>query len=1255
MKVSIPLFLVLLMASLVSSAKYVSLSSTLKEQTGAHPIVRVIKDDATQCVLSVTIPGYFAGEVIAAGKQYTTFELANDANVNIPGQPCLPFVSTILSIPFGKSLIIDKVITESPTILENVSVMPVQNEWEHNPTNTFLIDGEIYNSNTPYPQQIATLDSALYNSSSNQYARIVVNPFIYTPSEEKVTIYQSITVTLSKIENKLEKTSTLQKMSSGDALKNMAINSGTFNSLRKVTAERTNKPKVLMIIVPNDNYKVIVSEYAQWKHISGVYTKLVTKAECGSSVSQVKDYIKKAYEDPNRPLTDVILVGKLNDIPSQQITLGEWSFYSDNFYGCITGNDYIPEIFVGRIPVNSAAELKVVMKKLLTYEKTPYMEKTDWYKKAIMCANNEYASQAETKRTVAAILNANGYNVDTLMMKMQGTSPTKNNVISSLTAGKAFLNYRGEGWSDGWDGYGGFGVDDVSSINNVNMLTFFTSIGCGVACWFDEELVGFGETLLRLGTEQQLRGAVTFIGPVSNTNTAYNNNIDRGIYKGLFNEGLETPSDALLRGLAEMLSVFGGTDGKVQMHYQEYTILGDPTLRLYKDIPKRITIEKPSTLPVGQSQCLIKIKLQGNPVSGVTVCGTTKDGIYSTAVTDAQGGAVLNFRSDKEEILTVVAKGNSVYPVIDSIRISPKTIYCAPGDTIIVNDKSGNSDGMINPNEQVALEFTIKNYGQNTATGIAVSLTSPSPSITLNNNQNVPVADILKGFNGQKVSFSCKASESCSAGTVIPLIMVIKSEGNTDTFYLSITIQACNLLFTSLRVVELEKPISSPNRLDPGEKAKLIIKIQNTGMDNAVNITGKLTSDNPFITISDNSGSFGTLQPGGTAENSSDFFTVEVSSACSTNYSIEAILELQTNNSTYSYTVKKKILIPVSVPLGTDPTGPDHYGYSIIASTDTLFKNAPKFSWNEINQKGTKVPINFDLTSARQVVSLPFTFKFYGKSYTKCVIHLNGMISFDEQSSISRYNLKLAPETDGFKSFISAIGPSQDEISLNDGSMDTNTSKIYYYNDTQNKRFIVQYHNINGLGDCQIVLRDPSDKKTLTGDGEIYLAYKNFEISENGLYSFLVGIENETETSGLAYYLNKKHDQTASDIYNQTTLLITTDKPEIDSSKISTFRPNARILLLHNFGLHGIYPNPVTSSASIVYSLPQKGIVKIAIFNVSGREVKAIPVNAVGAGIHTVIWDGKDKTGLEAGAGMYIVNISFNGKRLSQQLIKAGK
>jgi hypothetical protein len=704
-----------------------------------------------------------------------------------------------------------------------------------------------------------------------------------------------------------------------------------------------------------------------------------------------------------------------------------------------------------------------------------------------------------------------------------------------------------------------------------------------------------------------------------------------------------------------MFSVFGGTDGKVQMHYQEYTILGDPTLRLYKDIPKRVTIEKPSTIPVGQSQCLIKIKLQGNPVSGVTVCGTTNDGIYSTAVTDAQGSALLNFRSDKEGMLTVVAKGNSVYPVIDSIRISPKTIYCAPDDSIKVNDENGNSDGMLNPNEQATLEFNIKNYGQNTATGVTASLTSSSPSITLTNNLNVSVADIAKGTVGQKVSFYCKVSEACSAGTVIPLTMVIKSVGNTDTFYLSTKIQACNLLFSSLRIVEIDKPIASPNRLDPGEKAKLIIKIQNTGMDKALNVTGKLTSSNPFITISDNSGSFGTLQPGGTAENSSDFFVVEVSSACSTNYSIEAILELQTNNSTYSYTVKKKIIIPISVPLETDPTGPDHYGYSIIASTDTLYKNAPKFTWNEINQKGTNVPINFDLTSARKVVSLPFTFNFYGKSYTKCVIHLNGMISFDEQSSISRYKVKLAPETDGFKSFISAIGPNQDEISINDGSFDTNTSKIYYYNDTQNKRFIVQYHNISGLGDCQIILRDPSDKKTLTGDGEIYLAYKNFEISENGLYSFLVGIENETETSGLAYYLNKKHDQTASDIYNQTTLLITTDKPEIDSSKISTFRPNARILLLHNFGLHGIYPNPVTSSASIVYSLPQKGVAKIAIFNVSGREVKAIPINAASAGIHSVIWDGKDMAGSEVGAGMYIVNISFNGKRLSQQLIKAGK
>ena len=50
---------------------------------------------------------------------------------------------------------------------------------------------------------------------------------------------------------------------------------------------------------------------------------------------------------------------------------------------------------------------------------------------------------------------------------------------------------------------------------------------------------------------------MAFIGPTGNTHTAYNNNIDRGIYVGMFQEGLETPGQALLRGKLYMYNVFG--------------------------------------------------------------------------------------------------------------------------------------------------------------------------------------------------------------------------------------------------------------------------------------------------------------------------------------------------------------------------------------------------------------------------------------------------------------------------------------------------------------------------------------------------------------------------------------------------------------------------------------------------------------------------------------------------------------------------
>ena len=189
--------------------------------------------------------------------------------------------------------------------------------------------------------------------------------------------------------------------------------------------------------------------------------------------------------------------------------------------------------------------------------------------------------------------------VDT-MMSDPGCTYSNTDVVNAINEGRSFLNYRGEGWTTGWWATcTPMTNTQVSSLANGEKFTFVTSIGCGVAMFASGE--SFGETWLELGTLSQPRGAAAFIGPAGNTHTAYNNNIDRGIYVGMFQEGMDTPGQALVRGKLYMYNVFGGGDSYVSYHYKIYCVLGDPSIHIWKHVPQAVTVNYPVSIPFGNN------------------------------------------------------------------------------------------------------------------------------------------------------------------------------------------------------------------------------------------------------------------------------------------------------------------------------------------------------------------------------------------------------------------------------------------------------------------------------------------------------------------------------------------------------------------------------------------------------------------------------------------------------------------------------
>jgi hypothetical protein len=75
------------------------------------------------------------------------------------------------------------------------------------------------------------------------------------------------------------------------------------------------------------------------------------------------------------------------------------------------------------------------------------------------------------------------------------------------------------------------------------------------------------------------------------------------------------------------------------------------------------------------------------------------------------------------------------------------------------------------------------------------------------------------------------------------------------------------------------------------------------------------------------------------------------------------------------------------------------------------------------------------------------------------------------------------------------------------------------------------------------------------------------------------------------------------------------------------------------YSLSQNYPNPFNPSTTIRFSLGRREKVGILVYNILGQVVTTLTDQYYNAGVHTVIWDGKDKRGRQAATGIYLYHL----------------
>lgn len=86
--------------------------------------------------------------------------------------------------------------------------------------------------------------------------------------------------------------------------------------------------------------------------------------------------------------------------------------------------------------------------------------------------------------------------------------------------------------------------------------------------------------------------------------------------------------------------------------------------------------------------------------------------------------------------------------------------------------------------------------------------------------------------------------------------------------------------------------------------------------------------------------------------------------------------------------------------------------------------------------------------------------------------------------------------------------------------------------------------------------------------------------------------------------------------------------------------------------LQAVGPSPFSTSTRVVFGLPQGRAVELGVYDMSGRLVRTLQSGALGAGFHTLEWDGRDAAAQRVPAGVYFYRLDAAGQSFTDKVMR---
>lgn len=303
------------------------------------------------------------------------------------------------------------------------------------------------------------------------------------------------------------------------------------------------------------------------------------------------------------------------------------SFPSDDYYALLDDNEGgnwrgALDIAVGRLPVRTPDEAKIVTDKIINYE-VSQKSLGDWRVSVLFVADDEDGNRhINSADNIAEMIKSNYpvFNVNKVYLDAfeQENTPggvfnfkAKEAINNNLFKGQLVVNYIGHGGANGWAQERVLVREDIDKWNNLDRLPLLVTATCSFAGYDDPRRITAGEYSLTHPTG----GSIALFTTVRAVYAQSNERLTRSVFDHLF-----TPVDGKMQTIGEVLVTAKNANAADTSgtNARKFTLLGDPALRLL--VPEHsIKTIKINGKPVGEAnqdtlKALSKVEIEGEVI-----------------------------------------------------------------------------------------------------------------------------------------------------------------------------------------------------------------------------------------------------------------------------------------------------------------------------------------------------------------------------------------------------------------------------------------------------------------------------------------------------------------------------------------------------------------------------------------------------------------------------------------------------------------